>query len=70
MMAYLNKLASILKSDEGLVSVEYGVILGGVVAVATAVVAGLITVEDSVSSLMGRITTYVDAVTLPAGPTS
>lgn len=64
MTAYLNKLATILKSDEGMISVEYGVILGGVVAVATAIILGLEDVRDSVVGLMTRITTYVDAVTL------
>lgn len=70
MMASLKKLASILKSDEGMVSVEYGVILGGVVALATAVVAGLNGVGDSVGSLMSRIITYVDDLTLSPGSTT
>ncbi len=37
MMASLKKLTSILKSDEGMISVEYGVILSGVAALAVTV---------------------------------
>lgn len=63
MMASLKKLASILKSDEGMVSVEYGVVLGGVVAVATAVTAGLVSVGESVETMMTAISTAVAGYT-------
>lgn len=49
MMASLNKLVSILKSDEGLISVEYGVLLTGVTALALVVVAELTGASGSVS---------------------
>lgn len=49
MKASLNKLTSILKSDEGLISVEYGLILTGVVGLALFVVAELTGSSGSVS---------------------
>lgn len=59
MMASLKKLASILKSDEGMVSVEYGLILSGVVVVATALTAGFATLSSTLETLMNSINTTV-----------
>lgn len=64
MMASLKKLTSILKSDEGMISVEYGVILSGVAALAVTVLLGLDTVQNNVKALMTAIASKVDA-TLP-----
>lgn len=41
MMASLKKLTAILRSDDGIISVEYGLILSGVTALALVVVAEL-----------------------------
>lgn len=64
MMASLKKLASILKSDEGMISVEYGVILSGVAALAVTVVLGLDAVQTNVKALLTSVADAVDA-TLP-----
>ncbi|MEW6256585.1 MAG: hypothetical protein AB1592_11560 [Pseudomonadota bacterium] len=64
MMASLKKLTSILKSDEGMISVEYGVILSGVAALAVTVLVGLDTVQTNVKALLTAIATKVDS-TLP-----
>ena len=66
MMESLSKLASILKSDEGMITVEYGVILSGVVLVATAVIAGLAEVGDNVEGVMTKVNTYLNSVAIPA----
>ncbi len=66
MMDPLSKLVSILKSDEGMITVEYGVILSGVVLVATAVIAGLAEVGDNVEGVMAKVNTYLNSVAIPA----
>lgn len=50
MMASLRKLSAILMSDDGLISVEYAVIVSGIAALALVVVSELVGDADSVAA--------------------
>ncbi|TCT07506.1 Flp family type IVb pilin [Aquabacter spiritensis] len=60
MTTVLSKIAAVLRSDRGALSVEYGLILTGIVGVGMAVIAGLTATETTLTGLFTGVNAEIE----------